>query len=405
MKQIFVLVCMLGLATGIFAQDHVQWRGANRDGIYNETGLLKQWPAEGPKLLWSFEGLGPGHASATVTNTNVFTAGTIGEESWVFKFSLDGKLIWKSLVGKEWVESYPGVRTTPMFYNGKLYIMTAFGEVVCMNAETGKHIWKVDLMKTYGAQQIKWGMTENLLLDDNKLYCVAGGEEANVLALNPENGALIWKCKAKGEISAYNSPVIAKHGNRKILLTQTEKSILGIDAQTGAFLWSHDQPNRWSVHANTPLYFDGKVFCVSGYGKGNVMLKLSDDGSKVTELWRDSVFDNRHGGWAMLDGIIYGAGDASKVWVALDANTGKIIKQEKTFGKTGNTIAADGMVYGYSETGEVGLIDPNKGDFKLVSKFKVPLGTEQHWAHLVIAGKRLYVRHGNALMVYDIAAK
>jgi len=286
-----------------------------------------------------------------------------------------------------------------------LYTLTGFGELVCLDAETGKHVWKKHFMTEYSAENIKWGFTENLLIDNNVLYCIPGAKDANVVALNPETGAEIWKCAGKGELSAYNSPNMITHKGKKILVVQTASSVLGIDPKTGKLLWTADQPNRYSVHANTPLYMDGKIFTVSGYGKGNVMLKLSDDGLSVTELWRDEVFDNRHGGFVLLDGIIYGAGDASRVWCSLDANTGKIVKQEKTFNKTGNTIAADGMIYAYSETGEIGLINPNKGDFQLVSKFSVPLGADQHWAHLVIAGKRLYVRHGNALMVYDIAGK
>ena len=259
-------------------------------------------------------------------------------------------------------------------------------------------------MKDYDGKNIVWGVTEILLVDGNKLFCTPGGTEANVIALDKNTGKLIWKSKGKGELSAYCSPMLIKLSNKKIVVTMTASSIIGIDASNGNLLWSHEQTNQYSVHANTPLYSNGFLYCVSGYGKGGVMLKLSADGLSVTEIWRNTSLDNRMGGVVLLNGKLYGGGDKSRKWIVLDWKTGNEVCATELFSKTGNTISADGMLYCYSENGEVGLVEPKADGFNLISKFKVPFGANQHWAHLVIKDKKLYMRHGTSLMVYSIAA-
>ena len=405
MKQ-FLIFLILGCFLYDFApaQEMAQWRGANRDGIYNETGLLKSWPENGPALLWHFDGLGEGHASAAVTSDRIYTAGIIDGIGYLFCIDFNGKLLWKVPYGEEWTESWPGVRSTPVIYHGKIYQYSGFGKLVCRRADNGAFIWSVDMLKDYNAPNIKWGVTENLLIDDNKVFCTVGGPEANVVALDPNTGKLIWKCPGKGEISAYGSPAMIKLANRHILVTHTANSILGIDAASGKLLWSHDQPNKYSVHANTPLYHDGLLYCVSGYGKGGVMLSVSNDGSSVKELWRNVSIDNRMGGFVLVNGKIFGSDDSGKAWYCVDWKTGAPMFSEKITGR-GNIIFADGMLYLYGDNGEVVLAQPLANSFKKVSAFKVTYGADQHWSHLVIAHGRLFVRHGGSLMVYDLKNK
>ena len=396
------MACMVQV--NVIAQDMAQWRGPGRDGIYNETGLLKSWPENGPALLWHFEGLGEGHASAAVTNDRVYTTGELQGIGYIFCFDLAGKLIWKVPYGEEWTENWPGVRSTPLVYNGKIYQLSGMGKLVCRRSDNGEFVWSVDVLKDYHGSNIRWGMTENLLIDGNKLFCTVGGADTNVIALDPNTGKLIWKSRGKGEESAYCSPAIIKLAKRHLLVTHTANSIIGIDAGNGNLLWSHDQPNKWSVHANTPLYHEGYLYCVSGYGQGGVMLKLADDGSCVQEVWRNTNLDNRMGGFVLVNGKIFGSDDSGKAWFCLDWKTGTPMYSEKITGR-GNIIFADGMLYLYGDNGEVVLAEPLLNSFKKTSLFKVPFGTDQHWAHLVIGDGRLYVRHGNSLMVYDIRKK
>lgn len=403
MNKYFLLVALFFTSVNLNAQEKAQWRGNNRDGIYNETGLLKSWPAEGPKMLWHFDELGDGHASAAVTSNGIYTAGMIGDKGFVFALDLSGKLLWKTEYGTEWTENWNGVRSTPLVENDNIYILSSFLKLVCLNRADGKIKWSVDFMKDYGAPNIQWGVTENLMIEGNKLFCTPGGPETNVVALDKNTGKLIWQSKGNGEKSAYCSPIMVKMGNKNILVTQTASSILGIDSENGNLLWKHEQTNQWSVHANAPVFDKGYLYTSSGYGRGGVMLKLSSDGTSVTEVWRDTNLDNRMGGIVAVNGRIYGTGDKNRKLFCLDWATGKVLYSANLM-TPGNVIYAEGLIYAYGENGQVGLIEAQENQFNLISSFKVPYGANQHWAHLVIANKKLYVRHGASLMVYDIAA-
>ena len=405
-KTIIVIIIIMGFGQlQSSVQEIAQWRGENRDGIYNETGLLKQWPVDGPKLLWHYDELGPGHASAAVTTNFVYTAGTTLEGiGFVVALSHSGKKIWQTEIGEEWMDNFDGTRSTPIVYDGKLYIMSSYGKLLCMNADDGNVIWNVELFNDFDGRNIKWGVTENLLIDGNTLFVTPGGTKANILALDKDTGKLIWESPGMEELSAYCSPRIVEIQNTKLLVTQTSASILGLDAGTGDVLWSYPHPNKWSVQANTPIYKDGKLYCFSGYGKGGVMLQLSEEGKKVDKVWENTSLDSKMGGAVLLDGNIYGSGDANKKWFCVDWETGEDL-YSSTMLKVGNIIYADGLLYCYGDGGNIGIVDPLTNDYNLISSFEVPYGEKYHWAHLVINDKKLYVRHGTSLMVYDIAAE
>jgi len=404
-KYVLLTVVAVVMQISVQAQEVAQWRGENRDGKYDETNLLKEWPEEGPKLLWHYDELGPGHASAAVTKDVIYTAGTNDEgNGFVIALTHSGEKIWQKEFGKEWMEDWDGTRSTPLIHNGKIYIMSSYGKLVCMNTTDGSTIWKIDLFETFEGRNIKWGVTENLLIDDEKLFVTLGGIENNVIALNKGNGKLIWSSKGKEEVSAYCSPAIITLKDKKILVTQTASSILGLDASNGELLWTHPHPNKWFVQANTPIFHEGQLYCFSGYGKGGVMLQLSEDGNSITELWTDTKLDSKMGGAILLDGRIYGSGDKNRKWVCLDWETGEEL-YESTMLKVGNIIYTDGLLYCYGTGGDVGIVDPKTNDFSLISSFEVPYGEKYHWAHLVIYDKKLYVRHGTSLMVYDISAE
>lgn len=407
MKKYILLFAIIAIVTPfhVQAQEIAQWRGENRDGKYNEINLLKEWPEEGPKLLWHYDDLGPGHASAAVTKDVIYTAGTNDEgNGFVIALTHSGEKIWQEEFGKEWMEDWDGTRSTPLVYDGKIFIMSSYGKLVCMNATDGTTIYNIDLFETFEGRNIKWGVTENLLIDENKLFVTLGGLVNNVIALDKETGKLIWSSKGNEEVSAYCSPMIIELKDKKILVTQTASSILGLDASNGELLWTHPHPNKWFVQANTPIFHDGQLYCFSGYGKGGVMLQLSEDGNAITKLWTDTKLDSKMGGAILLDGRIYGSGDKNRKWVCLDWKTGEEL-YESTMLKVGNIIYADGLLYCYGTGGGVGIVDPKSNDFSLISTFDVPYGEKYHWAHLVIYDKKLYVRHGTSLMVYDISAE
>ena len=398
----FIGVCLLLTVQSATSAVDSQWRGPNRDGIYPEKNLLKKWPAEGPQKLWDYTGLGEGFTSVAVAGDKIYTTGMNKKGDGVlFALTLAGKLLWKVVYASEFSTSYPGVRSTPTVAGNQIYLLSGTGWLVCLNSATGEKIWSLNILDKFGGKNLYWGVAESPLVDGNRVFITPGGPDAGVVALNRMNGKTIWASKGHSEKAAYCSPRLVVHNHRKLLVTMTEKSILGLDMQTGKVLWTHPHETKYDINPNTPIYRNGELYCVSGYGTGGVKLRLSPDGTNVTEVWRDSRLDSQIGAAVLVNGYIFGSGHKNRKWFCLDWKTGQVRYKSAKRGK-GNIISADNMLYCYDESGKVLLVKPDPTAFKIVSSFKVPLGKNQHWAHLVIKNGRLYVRHGNALMVYRV---
>jgi len=406
--MIFRAIVILCLATfvsnGYLSGQATQWRGPERNGIYKETGLLKRWPEKGPEMLWSFEGLGAGHGSVGIGKDKLYILGMPDTIGVLYAFDYSGKLLWKREYGPEWHVNYTGARSTPVIIDNRLYFESGMGTIFCYDANTGKKIWSADLMKKFDAKNITWGMAESLLINGDIIYCTPGGKEHNVAALNRFTGETIWTSPGNRQPAAYCSPVLVKHNKATLLVTMTSESIIGIDALTGQFYWQVPQFQGNKIHANTPVYSKGIIYCSSESAKTNagiVALKLSEDGRSVTTIWRNENFKNLMGGIIVKDAYIYGSLYRKSQWCCLDASDGRILYSSDKLGD-GNIIFADGMFYCYSEKGEMALVSANPSSFDVISKFMIALGTDQHWSHPVIYKGKLYLRHGNALMVYNI---
>ncbi len=381
-----------------------QWRGPDRRGIYYEDGLLKEWPAEGPGLLWSFEGLGAGHSSVSVANDRIFVTGMSDTTGVLFSFDNDGNLLWKKQYGPEWHVSYEGTRSTPVVVDDFIYMESGQGVVYCFDMFTGEIVWQKDIFFEFNAENIMWGKAESLLIDGDRIICTPGGRENNVVALDRHSGKTIWTSKGFGEPAAYCSPVLAEHNDARIVVTMTATSVIGVDADTGEFLWREEQQQSNKIHANSPVYSDGIIYCSSASAKNNdgmLALKLSEDGKSVEKLWRNRSYTNLMGGIILFDGFIYGGKYRSSEWYAIKPSDGEmnLLYNELT---AGVIIYADGLFYCYGEDGRLSLVRMTPDSFEIKGGFDVPFGSGQHWAHPVIHNKLLYVRHGNALMVYDI---
>lgn len=400
------LLFVLAAFTGITHKS--QWRGPNRDGIYTDTQLLKKWPAEGPKMLWSFEGLGTGQGSAAVSGEMVFVTGipdTLNSEGFLFAFNAQGKLLWKKNYGKDWTGIFPGARSTPTVVDDLVYVESGNGSVHCLKTKDGEQVWSVDFFKDFQADSVQFGFSESVLVDGDKLYCTPGGKTNNVVALNRFTGEKIWSGPGYQEKATYCSPILINHNGTRLLINLTSTSIIGLNANNGEMYWRVHQFQDNKIHANTPVYFDGKLLISSASRKdssGLVMLQLSPDGKKAEIAWRNKEFINLMGGFILKDGLIYGSGYLQPKWFCIDPQSGQTRYIAKELGG-GPVIYADGLFYCYAEKdGEMALASGNPEQFSIISKFKVPLGTAQHWAHPVIANGKLYIRHNEALMVYDI---
>jgi len=410
-RNLFVagLIALISGITPALAQS--QWRGPNRDGIYPEPNLQKQWPDEGPKMLWSYEGLGIGQGSVVVADEKVFVTGipdTLNSEGYLFAFDAKGKLLWKKNYGKDWTGIFPGARSTPMVSGDLVYIESGNGAVYCLKSQTGETVWSVDFFKDFQADSIQFGFSESLLVDGDKLYCTPGGKTNNTVALNRFTGKKIWSSRAFGEKATYCSPIVINHNGQRLLVNLTSTSIIGLDADNGQMYWRVHQFQDNKIHANTPVYADGSLFVSSASRKdssGLVSLKLSPEGKKAEIAWRNKEFISLMGGFILNNGYIYGGGYLQSKWFCIDAKTGQTKYIAKELGG-GPVIYADGLFYCYAEKdGEMALAEGTPEQFRIISKFKIPLGTAQHWAHPVIANGKLYIRHNGALMVYDIGKK
>ena len=400
-KLVAFFVLFIVIYSTAIPQVFNNWRGPNRDGHYNEVNLLKEWPENGPTMLWAYEGIGAGFTSPIIHNGSIFITGLRGDMGYVYEFSMEGKLIRKFPYSKEIDTQYAGPRSTPTIADNLMYIASGYGVLVCLDIKTGKKVWEKDLFNDFDGKNIQWGFTENLIINGDMLYCAPGGNMYNVVALNRHNGNLIWTSKGKGGLSSHCSPLLFNHNGRLMLVHMMQNDIIGLDASSGELLWSHPHANRFNIHPNTPIYHNGYVYCFSGYNFGGVMLRISDDGSSVSKVWEDNKPDPQIGGAVLVNGYIYASGDRNRRWFCVDWKTGEVKHESREIDK-GTVIAADNMLYIYTERGELALVEPKPGGFRVVSKTSVELGTDQHWAHLVIHNGVLYVRHGNALMAYDI---
>ncbi len=377
-----------------------QWRGDNRDGKYNETDLLKSWPANGPLLVWFNDSVGNGYGSPVVTSDRVYINGEVDSIGYLFAFNLNGKLQWKSPYGKEWTENYVGARSAPTVVGDLIYICSGMGEIACFEKEKGTKKWSKNMVSDFHGKNIHFGYAESILIDDSTLFATPGGKDTNVIALNRFNGDLKWISKAKGKQSAYCSPLLIILPKRKIIATFSENEFFGIDAKDGNLLWSQKQDTFCTIHGNTPLYENGIIYYLAGCGNGLVKLKLTDDGSAITELWRSTALINVMGGFIKVNNTIYGGNEDRKKWSSINSETGKLI--DSLDFQNGVTIYADSMLYCYNEKGEVGLINLNGEKMQLVSSFKLKKGTKEHFSHPVIKNGILYIRHGKSLMAFNV---
>jgi outer membrane protein assembly factor BamB len=389
------------LTLSLSAQDNIQWRGTDRTGIYHETGVLKSWSANGPELLWHYDGLGEGHSSVAIDSEKIYITGLIDGRGYIYVFDMNGKLLNKTEYGPDWNTNYIGPRGTVTVNGGKIYLISGMGDMYCFDQNSLNVVWKKSLLQEYNASNIEWGICEAPLIIDEKVIATPGGKEHNMVALNKNTGELIWSSPGEGDLSAYCSPLYISAQQVPIIVTMTADHIIGVNASTGEKLWSHENKNRYSVHANMPVYSNNMILCTSGYGRGSTMLRLTNGGKSIEQVWFSEELDNRIGSMVKVGNYAYGSGDSKRYWFCVDWNTGEIKFKEQGLAM-GNIIANDGMLYCYTDRGDMVLAKATPEKFDIVSKFPITMGTEQHWAHPVLYKGLMFVRHGDTLMAYKI---
>lgn len=402
------LLC-IGIPQGVAAEAPCwpRFHGPKGDNVSTETGFLERWPEQGPRLLWTARDLGQGFAGVTIADGRIYTAGDIGADLVIFALDMDGRIQWQTRNGASWTETGPpGARGTPTIDGSRLYHENAHEEVVCLDSRTGRTIWGVNLAAQFQGRRDGYGRAESLLIDGDHVICCPGGATA-MAALDKKTGQTVWKSASAGEPAGYASPILAEYRGLRMILTMASRSLIGVDAGSGKLLWrfEHYTP-RYVANCVTPIYHDGHVFLSGGYGLGSVLLKIDvKDGKSVIEpVWRSKDLDNRHGGVIRVGDCVYGASHAnnSGKWVCLDWRTGGKMYAEKGIGE-GSLTCAGTMLYTMSEHRTVGLVKPTPTGYLLLSQFKIPEGgTGPTWAHPVVYGGRLFIRHADRLYTYDV---
>jgi outer membrane protein assembly factor BamB len=390
-----------------------QWRGKNRKGIFHETKLLKNWPNNGPEEIWFTEGIGNGYGSPTITDKEIFVTGAVDSTATLFCLDFNGKIIWKVPFGKEWVKNYAGSRSQPTVVDDKIYVGSGMGNLFCLNRENGEVVWSKDFSDDFQGIYPRFGHSEAALVDGDKVFWTPGGEEYNVVALNRFTGDLLWSNKGYGERSAYNPGTLIELPNRHIFVTFSAYHMMGLDAETGELLWTHDQdnvpmdkrqPGMGDTHSNCVVYDNGDIYYAAGDGNGGVKLQLSDDGTEITEVWRNTGFDSYMGGIVKIDNYIYGSGTSKKQFKSINAGTGELCDSLKI--GWGALVAADDMLYYYAQNGKLSLLSyDTNGKITEQGQFKIKRGGQEHFSHPVIKDGILYQRHGEVLMAFDIKSK
>jgi len=395
-----------------------EWREEDRTGYSAETGLLTSWPEEGPELIWMNNELPKGYSSVTFGNNTIYTTGFDGENDVLVALDIYGKIKWQTPYGRPWNESNPESRCTPTVEGDKVYISSGFGDLACIDGNSGELLWSLKASEIYKGTYGQWGIAESLIIDGEKIYFSPGGPETMTIALDKTTGELIWKSESIDSKPGYVSPILIDYAGKRMIVNVTLSYIFAVDASAGAILWKikHEETvdhsgyhNQWPglplIKCVTPIYKDGKIYVTGGYDTGAVMLSLSEDGNNVTVEWTDKVLDVHHGGVVLIDGYLYGAswisnGDGN--WCCVEWNTGKKMWEEHWNNK-GSIIAAEGLLYIYDERhGNVGLLKPDTEKFNLISSFRIKEGSGPYWAHPVINNGVLYLRHGEALMAFNI---
>ncbi len=411
--NIQALALLLSLSTALFAADWPMFHGPNGDNRSPETGLLTAWPEGGPKLLWKIGGIGEkksGYSTVTIKDGRLFTSGSRGGRSVVYCFDLDGRKLWEFENGAVWTKSYPGTRSTPTVDGDFVYDFSSLGELVCLEAANGKKVWSRNILDDFEGKNIIWALSESIRVDGDRLYCSPGGTKASLVALNKRTGETVWTTPPLNEPTSYASPIIAEQDGLRMIITMYAKGVLGVDASTGKLLFTFRHEQRYDINCTRPIWHDGRLFLANAAdpkGDGAVMLKLKVENGKVSaeEVWRNKKFDNLHDSVLLLDGFLYGTSYSYKggAFMCVDWKTGDIRYEEPDTGK-GSLTWAEGLIYFMDENGNVLLVRPDSKKFDVVSRFTLPEeGEGPTWAHPVICGKRLYLRHGVFLYCYDIA--
>jgi outer membrane protein assembly factor BamB len=405
-KPLVTLLATLSLTSGVvvIADDWPQWRGPRRDGVSKETGLLKDWPANGPRLVWQIKGAGDGYSSFAVSGGRLFTLGARQNTEYVLAFdAATGKKLWEVANGRRFNNDRgDGPRGTPTVDGDRVYVFGSSGDMTVVDAASGKVFWTQNLLQKYGGSNINWGLSESPLVLSDRIIVTPGGRGASIVALRKTDGSLIWK--SQSDEPGYSSALLHPIGSIQQAVVFTAERALGIDVNDGRVLWSYNRVANRTANIATPIARGSHVFLSSDYGTGAGLLALTPDGTgiKASEVYFTNEMRNHHASSVLVGDYLYGF--SSSILTAMHFETGKVAWRDRSVGK-GSLVFADDRLYLFSENGVVGLAEANPQKYVEHGRFQLRTGNLPTWSHPVVSGGKLFIRDQDTLYAYYVAAK
>lgn len=403
------------VSADLAAADWPQWRGPQRNGVAaaTETGLLKSWPADGPKLRWQMKDCGTGYSTPAVVGDRIYLLGNEGldNEFVQARAAADGKVLWQTRLGKvgnpNQKPNFPAARSTPTVDGALLYALGSDGDLACLETGSGKVLWQKSFRSNFGGKPGQWAYAESPLIDGGTLVCTPGGSEATLLALNKKTGDPIWKCAVPGgEEAAYTSAIAVETGGVKQYVQMLQKGLVGADARTGKILWRYSQTvSKYGATIPSPLARNGFVYSGgSGTGGGLVKLVAGGGGVQAEPVYFSPKLPTAIGGAVLVGDYLYGT---SRGMLCAEFASGELKWEERALGPAA-LCYADGRLYLHAESGEVALVEPSPEGYQEISRFTPPEPAkrsqqmEKAWAYPVVANGCLYIRDHQALWCYDV---
>ena len=409
----YVLCAVLTLCTfSTHAETHnwPQWLGPHRNGLSDETGLLKSWPEGGPKKIWMSAKCGLGYSGPAIVDGKLYTMGARDGSEILLAFDANtGDELWAARLGEQYENGWgDGPRGTPSVDGDRVYALGAQGALVCVDAQTGSERWRTT-MQDLGGEIPNWGFCESPLVDGDVVLVTPGGDKGAVAALDKLSGRVRWQSTDVRDPAHYSSIIKSSFNGKPQYVQLMAQRLIGLSPTDGQLLWEFPWPGSTAV-IPTPIVVGNFIYTTSGYGAGCQLVEIAADNT-VKPLYDDretKVMKNHHGGVVKVGDHVYGHSDGVG-WVCQDFRTGEQVWREREALEKGAIAYADGRLYCLGEdTGDVALVEASPEGWKEQGRFTLDPQTEQRaprgkvWTHPVIVNGKLYLRDQELLFCFDV---
>jgi outer membrane protein assembly factor BamB len=388
MKTALPLTCfsLVALVASLSqAADWPVWRGPTLDGISAE----KDWKLSGePKVLWEAE-VGLGFSSFVVGAGRVFTTGHADDRDSVFCLDAKtGKVIWKHEYAADLGDKYyeGGTSATPTVDGDKVYQLSRWGDLFCFEAATGKVVWEKNVQKETEANIPDWGFAGAPLVQGDLLILNVGKAG---MAVEKTTGKIVWKSET--DSAGYSTPYPITRDGKKLAIIGSGDSYVAVDVTNGTPAWSYKWNTRYGVNAADPILSGDQLFISSGYNKGCTLLKLT--ASQPEKVWESKVLKNQFNSSILIGEHLYGIDGDQNSRCSLKCVSladGKELWSEKSIG-FGSLMAADGRLIILTEKGELVIAKASAEKFDEISRAQILSG--RCWSAPVLANGQLFARN------------